>query len=36
MVIKFETILTSNLYYYEKAISSIGNGGNVVAIVPED
>lgn len=36
MVIKFETILTSNLYYYEKAISSIGNGGNVVASLPED
>ena len=36
MVIKFETILTSNLYYYEKAISSIGNGGYVIAIVPEN
>lgn len=36
MVIKFETILTSNLYYYEKAISSICNGGYVIAIVPED
>lgn len=36
MVIKFETILTSNLYYYEKAISSIGNGGYATASLPKD